>query len=68
MMPWVIAGVLYVLGGFGLYVVACDINGGPIQTKWKRAMYLVWPLVVVVQGFGDLVDAADGDRPNWLGG
>lgn len=68
MAPWIAFSVVYVLGGFGMYVVACDLNGGPIRTGWKRALYLVWPIVVVVHGCGDIVDAADGDRPNWLGG
>lgn len=65
MAPWIVAASLYVIGGIGIYAVACDLNDGPIKTPWKRWLYLIWPLVVMVQCAGDLWDASKGDGPAW---
>lgn len=65
MTSWMIVATLYTLGALGIYAVACDLNGGPIKTRWKRWLYLAWPAVVVVQCIGDLWDAAKGCGPAW---
>jgi hypothetical protein len=66
MMGWIVAGTLYVIAGFGMYAMACDVNAGPIKTTWKRWAFTVWPLVIVTQAAGDLWDHAKGESPYWL--
>lgn len=64
---WVFAAGLYLLGGIGLYAVTCDINRGPIRTRWKRWLFVIWPTVIVTQMMGDFSDAwFHGECPNWL--
>lgn len=67
-LAWFIVAALYGIGAFGMYVMSCDVNAGPVKSKSTWLYLLFWPLTVVVLGIYEYVEAKMGKRRAfWLG-